>query len=132
VSGIQWSVIAFFAAVWVALAIILVVAPEIYGLTAAGVSPGLFFAAISVVLAVCVIGIVRRWSWLFWLIEIAFLAGALRIVASGLELAGVIPFDAPRWYVTLQGAIGLAQLVIGIAMLRSYRRAEIWGRATER
>lgn len=128
-SGVQWAVLAFFGAVWVALAVILVAAPEIYGLTASGVSPGLFFAAISILIAVCVIGTVGRWRWLFWLIEVAFLAGALRIAASGLALAGKVPLDGPPWYVALQGAIGVAQLAIGVAMLRSYRRAGIWGRA---
>ncbi len=129
-NGVQWAVLTFFAAIWVALAVILVAAPEIYALAAAGISPGLFFAAISLLIAVCVIGTVGRWRWLFWLIEIAFLAGALRIVASGLELAGLIPLQGPQWYVALQSAIGIVQLVIGIAMLRSYRRAGVWGRSS--
>jgi len=132
VSRVQWAVLAFFAAVWVALAAILVAAPEIYSLTAAGVLPGLFFAGISLLIAVCVIGTVARWVWLFWLIEIAFLAGALRIAASALAFAGLVQLDGPPWYVAFQGVIGVVQLAIGIAMLRSYRRAGIWGRATER
>ena len=131
-SGVQWAVLAFFAAVWIALAVILAVAPEIYGLTAAGIPPGLFFAAISLLIAVCVVGTVGRWTWLFWLIEIAFLAGALRFAASGLALAGVISQEGPRWYVVLQGAIGVVQLAIGVAMWRSYRRAGVWGRVTAR
>jgi len=129
VSGIQWAVLAFFAAVWITLAVILAAAPEIYGLAASGVSPGLFFAAISVLSAVCVIGTARRWRWLFWLVLVAFLAGALRVAASGLAFAGVIRLDGPPWYVALQGAIGIAQLAIGIAMIRAYRRSGIWGRS---
>ena len=129
-NGVQRAVIAFFGAVWVALAVILVTAPEIYRLTAAGIAPWLFFAAISLLIAVCVIGTVGRWRWLFWLIEIAFLAGALRIVASALAVAGVVPMDGPTWYVALQGVIGIVQLAIGIAMLRSHRRAGVWGRAS--
>ena len=127
-SGVQWAVLAFFGAVWVALAVLLVAAPEIYGLAAAGVPPALFFAGISLIIAVCVVGTVARWRWLFWLIELAFLAGALRIVASAFAVAGIVPLDGPPWYVAFQGAIGVAQLAIGIAMLRSYRRAGIWGR----
>jgi len=132
VSAVQWAVIAFFVSVWLALAAILVAAPEIYWLTGAGVVPVAFFSMISVIVVVGVIGVARRWRWVFWLVLVAFLAGALRVVASALELGGVIPFDAPRWYMTLQGAIGIVQLAIGIAMLRSYRRAGMWGRATER
>ncbi|HTJ61056.1 MAG TPA: hypothetical protein VL333_07705 [Candidatus Saccharimonadales bacterium] len=126
-SSIQWTVLAFFAAVWAALALILRAAPDIYGLAAAEVSPLSFFVAISLVIAFGMIGTVRRWRWVFWLILVAFLAGALRIVVSALELAGAVPLDGPRWYVTTQGLIGLVQLVIGIAMVRSYRRAGVWG-----
>jgi hypothetical protein len=127
VTAIQRAVLAFFAGVWVALAVILAVAPEIYGSAVSQVSPIAFFVAISVFVALCAIGVVRRWRWLFWLILLAFLAGALRIVVSALELAGAVPLDGPAWYVTLQGLIGLVQLVIGVAMVRSYRRAGAWG-----
>jgi hypothetical protein len=115
--------------VWVALAAILIAAPDIYGLTASAVPPITFFGGISVLIAFSAIGVFRRWRWLFWLIVVAFLAGAIRIVASALELAGA-PLDGPRWYAALQGAIGIAQLAIGIAMVRSYRRAGIWGRVS--
>jgi hypothetical protein len=124
------AVLAFFATVWVALAVILIAAPDIYGLAASQAPPLAFFGAISLLIALGAIGIVRRWRWVFWLILVAFLAGALRIVASALELAGVVPLDGPQWYVAVQGAIGIAQLGIGIAMVRSYRRAGIWGRVS--
>jgi len=130
VSRIQVAVLAFFATVWVALGAILIAAPDIYGLTASAVPPITFFGGISMLIAFSAIGVVRRWRWLFWLIIVAFLAGAIRIVASALELAGVAPLDGPRWYAALQGAIGIAQLAIGIAMVRSYRRAGIWGRVS--
>ena len=129
-SRIQVAVLAFFATVWVALGAILIAAPDIYGLTASAVPPITFFGGISVLIAFSAIGVVRRWRWLFWLIVVAFLAGAIRIVASALERAGVAPLDGPRWYAALQGAIGIAQLAIGIAMVRSYRRAGIWGRVS--
>lgn len=126
-SSIQWAVLAFFAAVWAALAVIQSAAPDIYGLAASQMSPATFFAAISLLIALCAIGVVRRWRWLFWLILLAFLAGALRIVVSALELAGAVALDGPPWYVATQGLIGLVQLVIGIAIVRSYRRAGVWG-----
>ncbi len=129
-SRIQVAVLAFFATVWVALGAILIAAPDIYGLTASAVPPITFFGGISMLIAFSAIGVVRRWRWLFWLIIVAFLAGAIRIVASALELVGVAPLDGPRWYAALQGAIGIAQLAIGIAMVRSYRRAGIWGRVS--
>jgi hypothetical protein len=130
VSSIQIAVLAFFATVWVALGVMLIAAPDIYGQAVSQAPPFTFFGAISMLIALCAIGIVRRWRWLFWLILLAFLAGALRIIASALELAGVAPLGGPPWYVALQGAIGIAQLAIGIAMVRSYRLAGTWGRVS--
>jgi hypothetical protein len=129
VSGIQRAVTAFFATVLVALGVILVVAPEIYGVAGSPVLAAAFFIAVSLLVATGTLGVVRRWRWLFWVILVAFLAGALRLIVSALELAGTIPLEGPRWYVALQGAIGVVQLAIGLAMLASYRRSGIWGRA---
>ncbi len=131
-NGLQWAVVAFFGMIWVALAIVLVAAPEIYSLTLGSVPPAAFFAAISLLIVACVIGTVRQWRWLFWLILVAFLSGAFRVVASALELSGALPLNNPAWYIAFQGGIGLVQLAIGIAMLRTYRRAGIWGRASAR
>jgi hypothetical protein len=124
------TVLAFFATVWVALGVILIAAPDTYGLAALQLPPLAFFGAISLLVALGAVGIVRGWRWIFWLLLVTFLAGALRVVASALELAGQVPLDGPRWYVALQGAIGIAQLAVGIAMVRSYRRAGIWGRVS--
>ncbi len=86
-----------------------------------------FLAALSSFLAGLAIGVVRRWRWIFWLILVAFLAGVLRLPASALELAGVLPLQGPAWYVALQGAIGMVQFAIGLAMMRGYRRGGPWG-----
>lgn len=126
-SSIQWAVLAFFAAVWLALGVILSAAPDIYGMASSQRSPAAFFVAISVLITLCAIGVIRRWRWLFWLILLAFLAGALRIVVSALQLAGAVALDGPPWYVATQGLIGLVQMVLGIAMVRTYRRAGVWG-----
>jgi len=131
VNSIQWAVLAFFAAVWVALAVILSAAPDIYGMATSQLTPATFFVAISLLIALCVIGVMRRWRWLFWLILLAFLAGAVRVAVSALELAGAVALDGPPWYVAIQGLIGLVQMVIGIAMVRSYLQAGVWG-ASER
>jgi hypothetical protein len=73
-------------------------------------------------------GVVRKWRWMFWLILLAFLTGVLRPAASALELAGTIPLQGPAWYVVLQGAIGLVQFAIGMAMVAGYRHGGAWGR----
>jgi hypothetical protein len=56
-----------------------------------------------------------------------FLAGVLRPPASALELTGTIAAQGPAWYTMLQGAIGLVQFAIGIAMVVGYRRGGPWG-----
>jgi hypothetical protein len=72
-------------------------------------------------------GVVRGWRWTFWLILVAFLAGILRVFASGLELARVLPSQGPVWYLTFQAAVGSVQFAIGVAMVMGYRRGGIWG-----
>ncbi len=56
-------------------------------------------------------------------------AGVLRVPASALELAGVLPASGPVWYVLVQAAIGLVQFAIGLAMLSGLRSAGVWGRS---
>ncbi|HEY8816512.1 MAG TPA: hypothetical protein VIP57_15600 [Candidatus Dormibacteraeota bacterium] len=73
------------------------------------------------------IGIVRRWRWAFWLIMVAFLFGVLRLPASALQLAGLMPATGPNWYEALQGIIGLVQFLIALAMFSGYRKAGVWG-----
>jgi len=35
--------------------------------------------------------------------------------------------DGPPWYVIMQGAIGVVQVLIALAMLLGYRRSGVWG-----
>src|SRR5438477_6967060 len=129
----QGLVLAFFAAVWVALAAILAWAPAIYldalrtaGLTSPGAGLGLF-AGVSVLVGVLVVRVVKRWRWAFWLVVAAFLAGLLRLPASFLELIGLLPRMGPSWYEAFQGGVGAVQFVIGVLLVRGYRRGGVWG-----
>lgn len=127
----QALVLGFLAAAWVTFLVILVVAPETYGRVLntrpAPSAPEIGFGVtLTVFLAVLALGVVRRWRWLFWLLLLAFLAGPLRTIASGLELAGIVSEGNPLWYVLLQGAIGIVQLAIGLALVRGYRRGGAW------
>ena len=129
----QRLVLGFLVVVWITLAAILFASPQIYDSTL-NLGPGAhpeadlaFFVSISILIAVLASGVVRRWRWMFWLILIAFLFGPIRVLASLLQLMGVLPSGAPSWYVGLQAAIGVIQLLIGLAMVAGYRRAGIWG-----
>jgi hypothetical protein len=130
----QRLVLGFFIAVWIALVAILVFAPEIYSetLRPIGVAAPLaelgFFGCVTVFLALLALGVTRRWRWVFWLIVMAFLAGLLRLPASILELTGVLPAEGPTWYEFFQLAVGGVQFVIGVLLLRGYKRGGVWGR----
>lgn len=129
----QALVLGFSLAAWAVLVGLLVAAPDV--LSGATKLPGgggrsallAFLVAISAFLALLGVGVVRRWRWMFWLVLAAFLAGLLRVPASVLELAGRLPATGPAWYAVLQGAIGLVQFGIGLAMLSGLRRAGVWG-----
>jgi hypothetical protein len=129
----QALVLAFFGLVWSALLLILLLQPRIYldtlGARSATAPVAIaFFAAVSALIALLVIGVLRRWRWVFWIVVVAFLAGLLRAPASALELLGWLPPQGPAWYVGLQGLIGVVQFAIALALLRGYRRSGVWGR----
>src|SRR5258705_185553 len=109
------------------LAGILFASPQIYDSTL-NLGPGAhreadlaFFVSISILIAVLALGVVRRWRWMFWLILIAFLFGPIRVLASLLQLTGVLRASAPSWYIALQAAIGAVQFLIWLAMVAEYR-----------
>jgi len=125
-------VLGFVVAAWMVLLAILVLAPDIYAqaLKPLGQTSAVrtsFFVVLTVFIALLAMGVLRRWRWMFWLIVLAFLAGPLRTLASILELVRIVPTGGPGWYAVLQGIIGLVQLGIGLALLRGYRRAGVWG-----
>ena len=129
----QLLVLSFFGLIWIALVAIFVFSPEVYTSTLQRV-PGdivaievAFLVALSALIGLLVVAVVRRWRWAFWLILIAFLFGLLRLPASGLELAGVLQATGPTWYEVLQAVIGLVQFLIALAMVRGYRRVGVWG-----
>jgi hypothetical protein len=86
-----------------------------------------FLAALSGLIGLLVVGVVRRWRWTFWLILVAFLFGALRVPVAVLQLTGVLTTHTPAWYVLYQGLLGVAQCGIGLVMVADYRRSGAWG-----
>jgi len=126
-------VLGFFVVVWIALVAILVVSPDVYAQTLL-LAPGdlttievVFLVALSALIATLVVGVLRRWRWTFWLILVAFLFGVLRVPAPALQLVGLMPATGPTWYEALQGAIGVVQFLIALAMFVGYRKAGVWG-----
>jgi hypothetical protein len=133
VNRTQALVLGFVAVALASVALIRVLAPDTYD-RALRLPPGHrlaevgFLAALAALLLLLAVGVLRRWRWTFWLVLVAFLAGALRVPVAALQLAGVLATDLPAWYVVYQGLIGVAQVAIGLAMLAGYRRVGVWGR----
>jgi hypothetical protein len=126
-------VVGFFVLVWIALVAILVLSPDVYTFTLRKIGgdsiaiAALFLLALSALIAFLAVGVFRRWRWTFWLVLVAFFFGVLRLPASALQLAGMIPASGPTWYEALQGVIGAVQFLIAIAMFAGYRKAGVWG-----
>lgn len=134
VNRTQALVLGFVALAWISLVVILALAPEVYDATLNLPPENRFWGALGLVVAIAAlivvlgIGVVRRWRWAFWLILVAFLIGGLaRVPVSALQVAGLLPAQGPTWYTALQGAIGVIQVGIGLAMLVGYRKAGVWG-----
>jgi hypothetical protein len=131
VTRTQAFVLGFFLVVWVSLLVILVAAPDVYDQALS--LPGgrgtelAFLAALSGLIGLLVVGVVRRWRWTFWLILVAFLFGVLRVPVAVLQLTGFLTTHTPAWYVLYQGLLGVAQCGIGLVMVVDYRRSGAWG-----
>jgi len=135
VNRTQRLVLGFAVLVWVVVAVILLVSPQIYDGSAGDrpfrrwqVDLGLL-VFLSIPPALLALAVVRRWRWAFWLVLAAFLAGILRVPAAALELTGHLPTNDPAWYVVVQAALGVIQFLLAVTMLIGYRRAGVWGEA---
>lgn len=129
----QWLVLAFFLAAWVTVVTILALSPQVYrpGLARAPsslrVAEIVFVVALSGLIGVISVGVVRRWRWLFWLILAAFFLGVLRVPVTVLELSGHMTASGPAWYIAVQGVATVVQFAIALLMLAGYRRSGVWG-----
>jgi hypothetical protein len=129
----QRLVLGFFIVVWISLVAILLVAPQIYdntlmvGSGADALANLAFVLAVSVLIAILSVGVVKRWRWTFWLILGAFIFGIVRVLATALQAVNVLPAGGPAWYLAFQAIIGAVQFVIALVMIAGYRKAGVWG-----
>ncbi len=129
-------VLALFAVYWVIVVVILAVARDVYdgllpqAVRRAGNQRPAEIGALLVLTALFAVlstGVIRSWRWTFWLILVVFMAGILRVPASALQLARIVPSQGPAWHVAFQAVVGLIQFVIALAMLAGYRKTGVWG-----
>jgi len=86
----------------------------------------LFLVALLVFIAVLIVGVVRHWRWLFWLLLVAFSFMILEIPATILQLTGVVPSLFPVWYSLLRMGVSIITFVIAVWMIYIYRQYGVW------
>ncbi|TMC86668.1 MAG: hypothetical protein E6J10_06665 [Chloroflexi bacterium] len=86
----------------------------------------LLIVAILVFIAVLIVGILRHWRWLFWLVLIAFGFSILQIPATILQLTGVVPGSLPVWYSLSRMGVAIIQVGIAVWMVQIYRQYGVW------
>jgi hypothetical protein len=132
---VQTGIIAFFGVVALSLIVIYALAPSIYTRVLGAKATGseshpliatVFCGAILLFIAVLIVGVLRRWHWLYWLLVIAFTFSALQVPAAALELAGVLPHPFPAWYTVYRTLVAVGEVALGVWMLRVWRRWGVW------
>ena len=87
----------------------------------------LFLIALLIFITVLIVGVLRHWRWLFWLLLLANSFSILEVPATILQLNGVIPNPYPAWYSLYRMGIALIQVGIAIWMIRVYYQYGVWG-----
>src|SRR5258706_15174847 len=103
---LERAVIAFFILAALSLLVVYLADPAIYAHSLALTSSPtdrypvpvtLFLVGILAGITLLILGVVRHWRWLFWLLLVAFGVFFLQISATLLQLMGVVPYPFPAW-----------------------------------
>jgi len=132
---LEMAVIAFFILAALSLLVVYVASPSIYVQSLSVTSSPadrypvpvtLFLVGILAVIALLILGVVRHWRWLFWLLLLAFGFSILAIPATILQLTGIIPDSYPAWYSLSRMGIALLEFGLAARMLQIYRQYGVW------
>ena len=132
---LEIAVIAFFILAAISLLVVYVTSPSIYAqslsLTSSPanrypVPVTLFLVGILAVIALLILGVVRHWRWVFWLMLIAFSASVLQLPVELLQIFGVLPLTSPLWYSLFRLAVAVLELGLAVWMIQVYRHEGIW------
>jgi hypothetical protein len=132
---LQRTLLAFFLLAALFLVVVYVAAPSIYTNTLL-LTPSttehhpaaatLLLGGVGVFLAIVMIGVLRRWRWVFWLVLVAFAGMILDLPATILQLTGILPSLFPLWYSLCRMGASLIAVVIAVWMFQLYRRHGVW------
>ncbi len=133
--ALQITLIAFVALAVSFLLVVYITAPAMYVQVLLGhsakaderpASVTAFLVAILPLIALLVVGTLRRWRWLFWPILVAFTAEMIALPIDALQLAGVMPLMYPVWYTIVRLVVSVLQIAIGGWMIWLYLRCGVW------
>jgi hypothetical protein len=139
--SMEMGMIAFFTVVALSALVVYLADPGIYAqslsLTSSPANrypPLVTLSLIGVfaLISVLIVGVVRHWRWLFWLMLLAFTGSVIQIPVEGLQLLGLVPNPYPVWYSLFRGGVGFIELGFAVWMIQTYRRQGVWamGRKT--
>jgi len=139
--SLEMAVIAFFILAALSLLVVYLAAPAIYAQSLSlASSPAerypvpvtLFLVGILAVIALLILGVVRHWRWVFWLMLVAFASSALQIPVTLLQITDVLPTADPLWYSLFRMGVAMAEIAIAVWMIHIYRHAGVWARGKKR
>ncbi len=87
----------------------------------------LFVVGILCFITVLIIGVVRDWRWVFWLVLIAFACAILDIPATLFQFKGIVPGHLPLWYSLSRMGVACIQVGIAVWMGYIYYNYGVWG-----
>src|SRR6266699_1088381 len=132
---LQLTLLAFFLLAVLFLVVVYVAAPSIYTNTLSlmpsptGRYPAattLLLAGVGVFLSIVMIGVLRRWRWVFWLVLVATGSMILDLPVTLLQMTGILPALFPLWYSLCRMGASMIAVGIFVWMLQIYRRHGVW------
>ncbi len=132
---LQRTLLPFFLLAVLFLVVVYVAAPSIYTNTLSlmpsptGRYPAattLLLAGVGVFLSIVMIGVLRRWRWVFWLVLVATGSMILDVPVTLLQMTGILPALFPLWYSLCRMGASLIAVGIFVWMLQIYRRHGVW------
>lgn len=138
---LEMVMIAFFLLAALSLLVVYLADPSIYAQSLAltsspanryPVAVTLFLVGILAVIALLILGVVRHWRWVFWLMLVAFAGSALQIPVTLLQIAGVLPATDPLWYSLFRMGVATGELALAVWMINIYRHEGVWAMGKKR
>jgi len=132
---LEMAIIAFFILAALSLLVVYAADPAIYAQSLSLISSPadqypvpvtLFLVGILTLIALLILGVVRHWRWLFWLMLVAFAGSGLQIPITFLQITGVLPTPYPLWYNLFRMGVGMVELALAVWMIHIYRHQGVW------